>query len=64
MHLMLHHHVVGAEWRSQKKCLTCDMTLRFHIFVKIGLDKGEPLLDAAFNVAASFSNISDNYLTC
>lgn len=38
------------------------MTLRFHIFVKVGLDKGEPLLDAAFDVTASFSNISNNYL--
>lgn len=55
---------VVAEWKRWKKCLTCHMTLRFHIFVKIGLDKGEPLLDAAFNVTASFSNISDDYVTC
>jgi hypothetical protein len=36
-----------------------DFSLRCDIFVEVGFDKAEPLLDAAFDIAAAFLDVAD-----
>lgn len=38
--------------------LTSNIPLRLHIFVVVGLDKAEPLLDATFDVSAALSHVT------
>jgi len=44
-------------------CLTCHKPLRLHVFVEVWLDKGEPLLDTAFDVTTTISDISNHWAT-
>ena len=41
--------------------LTCNISLGFDKLVEVWFDKGEPLLDAAFDVSTPFSDISNDY---
>lgn len=34
----------------------------FSHFFKVGLNKCKPLLNATFNIAASFADVTDNYM--
>lgn len=43
------------------KLRTCDVPLGFDVSFKIGFDKGEPLLNAAFYIPTTFLNVSQNY---
>lgn len=50
------HHKKGSGRGERTR--TSHIALRFNEFVKIGFDKGEPLLDTPFDISTSLTNIS------
>ena len=62
----LNHHtssLSSAKKMHQDIPLTSNMPLRFDILVKIWLYEAEPLLDAAFDVSSTLTDISKDLLT-
>jgi hypothetical protein len=53
--------IIMKEGREEtiEKAHTGDVALRFDKLVEVWLDKGEPLLDAAFNVTTTFLGVSN-----
>lgn len=41
---------------------TCNVSLRFHELVEVGLHKRKPLLDTSFDVSTALSHITEDYL--
>lgn len=52
--------IIRVVKRKMGKMRTCNVSLWFHVFVEVGLDKGEPLLDAALDVSAAFAHITEH----
>jgi hypothetical protein len=46
--------------RYQVIALTGNLSLRLNVFVEVGLNKREPLLDTAFNITSTLSNIAEH----
>ena len=50
-------------WEDVNECSckhTCNVPLWLDKFVEVGLDEGKPLLDAAFDVTASLTDVAQH----
>jgi len=56
-----HRSPTAAEIWNESELRTGNNALRLNILVKVGLDKGEPLLDAAFNISSTITNVSNHF---